>query len=194
MKKYFKYNEEVLNFEPISRYEMFMNNIRWVFTMAFTLIVILSFVIPKERIIEYIKPEGEMVVVNKNENEFSEKKLVEFIGTYNFKFPHIVMAQSMLETGHFTSVIFKENNNLFGMKQARVRLNVAKGTNRGHAYYSGWTESVTDYALYYASYLRKLNTEKEYYEYLSKHYAEDKTYVSKLKAMVKKEKLKEKFD
>jgi uncharacterized FlgJ-related protein len=44
--------------------------------------------------------------------------------------------------------IFVENNNLFGMKEARVRLNLAKGTQYGHAYYDDWKESVSQIMLY----------------------------------------------
>ena len=109
----------------------------------------------------------------------------------NIKFPHIVMAQSKLETNNFKSGIFKENHNLFGMKEARVRINTAKGTNRNHAYYDNWESSVYDYAFYQCRYLSALTTEAEYYRYLAGSYAEDPHYVSKVKNIATQ--LKDKF-
>jgi len=127
-------------------------------------------------------------------NNFSEKKLISLLKELNVKFPHIVLAQSKLETGNYTSKIFKENNNLFGMKEARVRINTANGTQYNHAFYSNWRESVYDYAFYQCRYLGKVNTEMEYYNYLGQSYAEASNYVITLKRLVKKEKLKDFFE
>ena len=60
----------------------------------------------------------------------------------------LIVAQAGFETGNFTSVIFKENNNLFGMKLAKVRKTTAIGENRGHAVYRNLEECVKDYWLY----------------------------------------------
>ena len=139
--------------------------------------------------------ESKISVININDtlNNFSEDKLIEMLVSLNVKFPHIVLAQSKLETGNYSSKIFKENNNLFGMKEARVRIHTSKGTQFNHAYYSHWRESVYDYAFYQCRYLSTLHTEDEYYAYLSKSYAEATNYVNILKSMVIKEKLKDKF-
>ena len=53
------------------------------------------------------------------------------------KCPDIVMAQILYETGHLESNRFQVQHNLFGMKEAKTRSNLAKGTNRGHAYLFG---------------------------------------------------------
>ena len=60
----------------------------------------------------------------------------------------LITAQAGFETGNFTSVIFKENNNLFGMKLPRVRKTTAIGENRGHAVYKNLEDSIKDYWLY----------------------------------------------
>ena len=99
----------------------------------------------------------------------------------------------MVETGYWKSDIFIENNNLFGMKEARIRVNTALGTNRNHAYYSDWVSSVLDYAFYQSTYLKNLKTEEQYYDYLSRSYAESNHYIESVKSMVKKENLKELF-
>ena len=103
------------------------------------------------------------------------------------------MAQSMVETGHWKSNIFKENHNLFGMKQARARINTALGTQNNHAYYDTWTESVYDYAFYQCRYLSNIRTEDEYFQYLSNSYAEDTRYVTTLKQTISKNNLKQYF-
>jgi len=136
----------------------------------------------------------EKVLIIEDQNEFNEEKLIEEINNLNFKFPHIVLAQSILETGHYGSKIFKENHNLFGMKEARIRLNLAKGTQHGHAYYDNWKESVTDYALWYSTYAYKCKTEKQLYKLLDKQYAEADAYVSSLQHIIKINNLKEKFE
>jgi hypothetical protein len=127
------------------------------------------------------------------EDDFSEEKLIKLIQELNFKFPHIVLAQAKVESGGYKSKIFKNNNNLFGMREAKVRLTLARGTNRSHAYYNNWRESVMDYALYHATYLSKLNTQDNYFQYLEQYYAESPDYIDTLKNVIKKEKLTEKF-
>ena len=136
----------------------------------------------------------EKAVVIKKSDEFSKEKLIQMLKDLNVKFPHIVIAQSMTETGHWKSGIFLENNNLFGMKEAKSRITTAEGTNRNHAMYGHWRESVYDYAFYQCRYLGGIKTEGEYYQYLNASYAEDSTYVNKIKDMVAREKLKDLFE
>jgi uncharacterized FlgJ-related protein len=91
-------------------------------------------------------------------------------------------------------VVFKENHNLFGMKEATLRITTAKGTQNGHAYYDSWEQSVYDYAFYQCRYLSKINTENEYFLYLSSVYAEaGDGYVNLIKKIINEQKLKEKF-
>jgi hypothetical protein len=126
-------------------------------------------------------------------NKFTKEKFADELKRLNVKFPHIAMAQSIIETGHWKSNIFKENSNLFGMKQATVRINTANGTQNGHAYYDDWYQSVYDYAFYQCRYLGGIDTEEEYYAYLSSSYAEAGNYIQVIKATVEKEHLKDLF-
>lgn len=137
--------------------------------------------------------ETELLVLEAEDNQFSQEALVEEIKKLNIRFPHIVLAQSILETGYWESRIYQENHNLFGMKQARARATTANGTQLGHAYYDDWKESVTDYALYQAAYLNKIRKENQYLRYLDKNYAEAKDYDKKLEAIIERENLKELF-
>jgi len=66
---------------------------------------------------------------------------------FNYKQAQYITAQAAHETGNFQSQIFKENNNLFGMKHAGQRL--SQGEKNGHAYYKTIEDSVKDYQIYY---------------------------------------------
>lgn len=136
------------------------------------------------------QPQDSVVLVV---NEFNQEELIQLLKDLNVKYPHIVLAQSILETGHYNSKVFKENHNLFGMKEARVRIHTAKGTKNGHAYYNDWKESVYDYAFYQSTYYSDVKSEKQYYRKLDRSYAEAKNYVSTLKEIVERENLTEKF-
>lgn len=131
----------------------------------------------------------DIIYVQLHETTFNKENLWNKLNQLNLKFPHIAMAQAMLESNNFSSDIFKENHNLFGMKEARVRVNVAVGTHRNHAKYKSWEDSVMDYAFWVATYGSKCKTEQQFYNLLSK-YAEDEDYESKLKKIVIKNKLK----
>ena len=124
---------------------------------------------------------------------FSKEKLIDLLQRINIKYPHIVMSQIILETGHYKSQIFIKNNNLFGMKRSFNRISTSDSTQYGYAYYNDWHDSVYDYAFYQASYLNKIKTEQEYFYYLSCNYAESKEYVKLLKQIIKREKLEEIF-
>jgi flagellum-specific peptidoglycan hydrolase FlgJ len=138
--------------------------------------------------------EYETVTLLKQSDEFSKEKLVQMLKDLNVKQPHIVMAQSILETGHWKSQIFLENHNLFGMKEARQRITTAGGTQSNHAFYKHWRESVYDYAFYQSSYLRSLRSEADYYQYLGASYAEASNYVEAVKELVQREELKKLFE
>ena len=108
----------------------------------------------------------------------SKEEVLYYINFLGIKHPEIVLNQAILESGNFGSDIYKENHNLFGMKEAKVRTTTALGTNRNHAYYTNWKASVIDYCLYQRRYYKG----GDYYQFLeSKGYATSKQYIQKLK-------------
>lgn len=121
-------------------------------------------------------PTEEKIRIMKEEDKFTPEKLKSYLEELNVKYPEIVYAQAAHETGNFKSKIFKENNNLFGMKVATVRSTTNQGEQYGHAVYNHWRDSVLDYALYAATYLSGLS-KAEYLQYLD-NYAEDPNYVN----------------
>lgn len=135
----------------------------------------------------------EKLIIVQEYNEFNELKLIAKLKELNVKFPYIVLAQAKLETGNFTSKIFKENNNLFGMREAKQRITTAQGTENNHAYYHSWQESVLDYAFYQCRYLSGISTEAQYFNYLKQSYAEDTSYVNRLQTIINNQNLKNKF-
>jgi hypothetical protein len=134
--------------------------------------------------------ESDVVVIDASQIEFTQNNLINKLKQWNIKFPHIVLAQSMLETNNYKSSIFKENHNLFGMKEAKRRVTISQGTNRNHAYYNNWVESLLDYGFYQSHYLSNIKTEEQYYSYLEQYYAEDDEYVIKIKKLVEDNNLK----
>lgn len=185
---FYKFNQDTLEFQRVkpSTYVK-------VGSLVLAVATIVGFSSSPRAVLKDLTPEEKVIVVREY-NGFTQKALIEKIKSLNFKFPYIILAQSYQETGHYSSTIFRENNNLFGMKEAVLRTNLAKGTNRGHAYYDTWQDSLIDYALYSATYLSDIKTEGEYFEYLRQNYAEDKSYVTRLKALIKKNNLKAKFN
>ena len=70
---------------------------------------------------------------------------------FSLNMSRLLTAQAAHETGNFTSAIFKENNNLFGMKRPVIRQTTAIGENKGHAVYPSIQDSIKDMALYLKS-------------------------------------------
>ncbi len=113
---------------------------------------------------------------------FSDKELKHYLRQVNIKFPEIVYAQALLETGNFKSEPFIKYNNLFGMKMSLIRPTTALYYENGYAVYRNWRESVLDYALYQAYYHDSIKSSEDYYHVLE-NYAEDSLYIKKIKIL-----------
>ena len=183
----YKFNREKLEYEKIHvlKYAKY-------FLIILAVMFGIGFSSAPGATINNLTPEEKLIIIREH-NEFTETALIAKIKTLNFKYPHIILAQSYLESGHYNSPIFKENHNMFGMREAAQRANLAKGSNRNHAYYDNWQDSVLDYALYYSTYLYSINTEEEYFQYLKQNYAGDTLYVERLKSIIKTRNLKSHF-
>ena len=101
-----------------------------------------------------------------------------WIDTLGIDHPEVVKQQVMLETGALTSTICHENNNLFGMKEPRIRETTALGTKRGHSYYGTYIDSIKDYKLWQDN----MYGGGDYYAFLNRvGYAEARYYITALK-------------
>jgi len=170
------FNNKNLLWEPIKRkWTILLTLLPWLL-----IIFVIWVVIPKDTNTLY--EDNLMVITNKE--VFTKERLIQKLIDLNVNFPYIIYAQAELESGNFKSIMFIENNNLFGLKEAKQRPTTSKGTRNNHAYYDTWEESVLDYTLYQSSYLRGLKTEEQYLNYLGKNYAEDIKYIQKIKTIM----------
>jgi hypothetical protein len=191
MKNIFKINPDTLELQSFS-----------VFKKTIIIVIIISIILGSASL--YIGynlgrntlislTDEEKLIIIQEYNKFNEDKLIDKLKELNVNFPYIALAQAKLETGNYTSKIFRESNNLFGMKEAKSRITTAKGTQFNHAYYESWTESVYDFAFHQCRYLPNIKTEEQYFQYLGQNYAEDPNYINRLKDIINKENIKSKF-
>lgn len=88
------------------------------------------------------------------------------------KHADIVTAQSLLETGGYSSQLVKTHNNLFGFR-----------TKKGYLRFDTWKESCAYYKKWQA---KRYDNKQDYYTFLVEiGYAEDPEYTSKLKTVIK---------
>ena len=184
----YRFNKNTLDFEKVNVNVLAIK----VILVCLSIVMLTGFAISPRATVINLSQEEKLIVIREY-NGFTEEKLISKIKALNFKYPHIVLAQAYWESGKFGSPVFKTCHNLFGMKEAAQRANLAKGTKRQHAYYENWQESLYDYALFYSTYLYDVKTEGEYYGYLEQYYAEDSTYVQRIKGIVASRNLKSKF-
>lgn len=104
----------------------------------------------------------------------------------------IFVAQTILETGYYKSDLFKNGNNLVGMKHPKVRKTTSLGKydKSGHAFYESIEKCIDDYKKWQnAREIKKELTHEEYCDLLiQKKYAEDKRYKTKLLKIIKNNK------
>jgi uncharacterized FlgJ-related protein len=131
-----------------------------------------------------------MVEYRDKPDKFTKEKLIQYLKDLNIKYPEVVYAQAVMESGNFKSKMFKDNNNLFGMRKAKSRCTVALegGT---YAKFKTWRESVIDYALYQSTFAKKIGSRSEYIDHLAKNYATGNAYKGHLLEVL--EQVEEKF-
>lgn len=93
---------------------------------------------------------------------------------YGIEHPEIVLAQAILETGHFKSDICLLYNNLFGLYNSKVK---------DYYVFNHWTDSVEGYYnLVQKKYINNKYDYDHYLDFLAKlPYATDPEYISKIK-------------
>lgn len=126
---------------------------------------------------------NQSITINKD-TTFSILNLREYILQLNIKHPKVVLAQAIIESGHFKSKLFRENNNLFGMRHAKQRHCISEGSKNGYAIYNNWRESVIDYAFYQKTYLSNLSQD-EYIKSIQKRHCSDKNYTKLINQIIK---------
>jgi flagellum-specific peptidoglycan hydrolase FlgJ len=127
------------------------------------------------------EPQPENVEVQLEQPEFfledkpTRELILQACEYYNIHHSDIVVAQAILETGHFRSENCKVNNNLFGLFNSK---------KKEYFKFDHWTSCVKAYRdmIQY-----KYKEDEDYYKFLTRiGYAEDPNYIIKIKGIVER--------
>lgn len=143
------------------------------------------------------------IIIGFGELERNESVVREISNTYlegmrtlGIQCPEVVVAQIALETRYLTSKIYKENNNMFGMKESSRNWDI-EGGQHGHALYVDRQHSILDYREWQIQRAkgRVFKTNEEYIYFLGHlwqnedgswaRYATDREYEDKLRIIIK---------
>lgn len=124
------------------------------------------------------EPKIEMVKIVTVDSEIDS-----LIKNLNIRYPNVVKAQIVLESGFMLSTRAIRDNNLTGMKVAKARPTTAINKS-GYAIYNSIEDCIIDYALWQSQNAFQCKTEQDYFELLGRIYAEDPKYIEKLKQIL----------
>lgn len=132
------------------------------------------------------KPMSDKVETKTESQLLNYESLWQELKQSNVKWPEVVFAQAVLESGHFKSIVCRKNNNLFGMRFPVKRETIAKGKNMGYATYTSWQHSVQDYKLWqdYLLSRKDIPNRVSYFILLDRIYSETPGYSNKLKQII----------
>jgi flagellum-specific peptidoglycan hydrolase FlgJ len=158
---------------------------KWLIDISIVLIVFCLGVLfyPIISRVEHKSPE----IIKIDSVVISNEELQYLFDKHKIRFSHIVMAQAILESGNFTSTVFKSNNNFMGMKVAAQRYSFAANPHDygSYAKYETVEDCVRDIKSWQIQNAFFLTKDEEYFLLLQKIYAEDSDYINKLKKIVK---------
>jgi hypothetical protein len=113
--------------------------------------------------------------------QINDSILYLFLKNNNAWYPEILLKQAKLESGNYTSDVFNNTNNLYGMKKVGKRQTTQlKSTYNGYGCYTNWCESVLDRMLWDIFMFGNNKPTKEEYLSAMNIYAEDMNYESKI--------------
>ena len=109
--------------------------------------------------------------VETDAKELTIENLYAALKKHSIKYPKIVLAQAILETGHFRSRVCNEYNNLFGLRHSK-----------GYYSFNHWEESVIAYR---DKVQYKHRNGEDYYAFLKRiGYSTSRDYVRKVRELV----------
>jgi flagellum-specific peptidoglycan hydrolase FlgJ len=185
----YKFDKDNFKYTPVNEVKYFYSIVFGTIGVILFTFIITSFMYNSNKNKEYMESE---VVINLVTNEsFSKEKFISEVKLSRFRYPDIIIAQAYIETSHFTSQVWEQNRNLFGMKLPLTRFTLAVDVNLNHAVYKNWKASLKDRLIYEALYLHKIKDKDEYYEFLDVNYARagGKRYSELIKEIIKTHKL-----
>lgn len=169
----YKYNKNLLQFESIKiKHYIYSIFIIGAIFSAFGFTSAIKF----NNFVEKIP-----VLIHLEEETPTPERIKQELINLNVQNVDVVYAQILIESGNFTSNIWKNNNNCSGMKLAKSRPTTAIGEEFGHAKYRNFRDGLLDIALWQSCYARNL-TQEQYLKVIGEIYAEDENYLTKVKA------------
>lgn len=119
--------------------------------------------------------------------------LYEKLVAAGIRYPAAVFAQAAHETGGFSSAIYYENKNLWGLKVPYHRPTLALGWHRGHAKFASYDDCIREYKAWQDKYLPRYErtfggvaTNEKYVRFLKySGFAEDPAYDKRVLHYVK---------
>lgn len=114
---------------------------------------------------------------------FDVENYYNYIKSIGIKYPDVVLAQAILESGYFTAPEAKKRNNYLGMMHSNR--GYSKSVYGRQASYNSWQESLHDYKEWQYKYAWHLTSQEEYILYLQKVYATDMYYKRKITSILK---------
>lgn len=169
----------------------------WLILAIITTITLIVVLIQKESLIkdnkilkeQLYKDETELALehsigywfINQPE-QINDSILYVFLKDNNAWYPEILLKQAKLESGNYSSNVYKNSNNLYGMKKVGRRQTTQLNTTyKGYGCYTNWCESVLDRILWDIDRFNNVKpTEEEYLEAMG-IYAKDSNYIFKIK-------------
>ena len=115
-----------------------------------------------------------------NPDEINDTILYDFLKENGAWYPDILLKQAKIESGNYTSAIYKTNNNLYGMRRVYKRQTTQNGENNGYGTYNNWCLSVLDRLLWDMFTFNNEKPDKDTYLKALRVYAEDPGYIKKL--------------
>jgi flagellum-specific peptidoglycan hydrolase FlgJ len=117
----------------------------------------------------------------------TEEDLQFLFDKHKIRFSHIVMAQAILESDNFKSKLFRSNKNFMGMKVAAQRYSFASNPHDfgSYAKYETIEDCIRDIKSWQIATAFFITKDEDYFALLQKIYAEDPSYMIKLKKLIK---------
>jgi len=132
----------------------------------------------------FVQQEPCIVDTNLNFNCVSD-----YLDKHRIKFSHIVLAQAQLESSiQHNSDLAKKSKNILGMKVPAQRYSFAINYHDygNYAKFASIEDCIRDYKSWQIQNAFFITDEEQYFNLLTKIYASDKDYVTKLKRLIKR--------
>lgn len=147
-----------------------------IYSVIFFWLIVLTMAVKNEEAPPDIK---EVIIVHEKYDDFFKDQeatgtsMLVACGYYGVKYPSIVTAQAILESGNFKSQVFKKYNNPFGLYNSKAK---------DYYKFNHWTDAI----LAYQTMIEYKYEGGDYYSFLdSIGYAADQDYIRKVKAIEK---------